>query len=72
MTLAGDQCRFAELRGGPVDGQVEPLDPTTDQLLVVLTDGQRHTYKRTSEHTEVLNGQEAAVFQWSGRNYGLK
>ena len=73
MTLAGDdQCRFASLRGGPVDGRVERLDPTTDELFVVLTDGQEHTYERTSEHTDVLHGQEAAVFQWAGRNYGLR
>jgi hypothetical protein len=44
---------------------VERLDPATDELFVVLTDGQQHSYERTSEHTDVLNGQEAPVFQWS-------
>jgi hypothetical protein len=44
----------------------------TDELFVVLTDGQQHTYERTSERTYVLNGQEAVVFQWARRNYGPK
>ena len=73
MTVAGNhQGGSAVLRGGPVDGRVEPLDPTTEELLVVLTSGQQHTYERTPERTRGVNGQEATVFQWSGRKYGLR
>jgi len=73
MALADDdQCRYAVLRGGPVDGRVDHLDPTTVELSVVFTDGQRHKYDRTDEHIEVLNGHNAAVFEWRGREYGLR
>ena len=62
----------AVLDGGPMDGNRQAVDADTDQLCVVMTDGQQHQYLRTDEFQAVEDGQSALVFRWNGRYYGPK
>jgi hypothetical protein len=60
----------AVLDGGPLDGNRQAIDGDTDQLCVVMTDGQRHQYLRTDEFQTLEDGHSVRVFTWSGRYYG--
>ena len=55
---------------GPMDGQEHPIDRDTDELCVVMTDGQQHRYVRTEEIQPLDDGRLAVVFDWVGRCYG--
>jgi hypothetical protein len=57
---------------GPMDGQEQPIEGDTDELCVVMTDGQQHRYVRTDEVQRSPNGQLRVVFDWKGRYYGPK
>jgi hypothetical protein len=60
----------AVLDGGPMDGNRQPIDATTDELCVVMTDGQQHRYLRTDEIQIGEDGHSALVFRWNGRYFG--
>jgi hypothetical protein len=57
---------------GPMDGQEHPIDSDTDELDVVMTDGQQHRYVRSDQVKLLSDGQLAVVFEWIGRYYGPK
>jgi hypothetical protein len=57
---------------GPLDGEKHPVDGETDQLSVVMTDGQQHRYLRTNEVRPLPDGGSAVTFNWAGRYYGPK
>jgi predicted alpha/beta hydrolase len=68
----GDVADVAVLDGGPMDGKEHPADWDTEQLCVIMTDGQQQRYVRT-ERTQVLpDGRSAVVFEYRGRHYGPK
>jgi hypothetical protein len=57
------------LDGGPLDGKSwRELD--TDELIVVMSDGQRHRYVRTVRSQRLPDGTLARVFAWAGRFHG--
>jgi hypothetical protein len=62
----------AVLYRGPMDGREHPIDSHTDELCVVMTDGQQHRYVRTGERRRSPDGRLEAVFDWAGRYYGPK
>jgi hypothetical protein len=55
-----------------MDGQEQPIERDTDELCVVMTDGQQHRYLRTNEVQRLPDGRSAVVFDWAGRYYGPK
>jgi len=57
---------------GPMDGREHPIDSETDELCVVMTDGQRHRYIRTDEVQRLPDGRLGSVFDWKGRDHGPK
>ena len=57
---------------GPMDGQEHPIDSDTDELDVVMTDGQQHRYVRTDHVQPLPDGRFAVVFEFTGRYYGPK
>ncbi len=71
-SLAGDAAGTAVFRLGPMDGQEHTMDSETDELCVVMTDGQQHRYVRTDEVQRSLDGRLRVVFDWKGRYYGPK
>ncbi len=58
------------LDGGPMDGTRRTIDARTDQLSVVMTDGQRHRYLRTDDVQTFGDGRPVPVFRWNGRVIG--
>jgi hypothetical protein len=60
------------LNGGPMDGREHSIQDDTDELRVVMTDGQQHRYRRTIVTQSLLDGRLAQVFDWAGRYYGPK
>ncbi len=60
---------WAQLRGGPCDGRLDPIEPDTAELQVIMSDGQQHLYRRTDLLHEV-DGRSVAVFEWVGRQFG--
>ncbi len=57
--------------GGPLDGKSwAELD--SDEAHVLMSDGQRHRYVRTTQIRELPNGLLAQVFDWAGRYYGAR
>ncbi len=62
----------AVLDGGPMDGREHPIEGDTDELCVIMADGQQHRYVRTEGLQALPGGRSAAVFAWSGRYYGPK
>jgi len=62
----------AVLNGGPMDGREHPIESDTDELCVVMTDGQQHRYVRTASVQDLPDGRSALVFDWTGRYYGPK
>ena len=67
-----DLLEEAVLVGGPMDGNRQAVATETEQLSVVLTDGQQHQYLRTDEFQTLEGGHSALVFRWNGRYYGPK
>jgi hypothetical protein len=57
---------------GPMDGLQHPIEMETDELCVVMTDGQQHRYVRTDEAQRALDGRLRVVFDWKGRYFGPK
>jgi len=68
----GDLQEEAVLDGGPLDGNRQAVDGDTDQLCLVMTDGQQHQYLRTDEYQSSEDGHSVLVFKWNGRYYGPK
>jgi hypothetical protein len=60
----------AVLDGGPMDGHHHVVDGGTDQLCVVMSDGQQHRYLRTEELRIGEDGRRRPVFTWDGRYFG--
>jgi len=72
-TLMGrDSAEVAVLDGGPMDGREHPVEPNTEELRVVMTDGQQHLYVRTDAAQSLPDGRTASVFRWKGRYFGPK
>lgn len=65
-----DLAGVAVLIGGPMDGREHPIEGDTDELCVVMTDGQQHRYLRTDVVQALPGGRSALVFDWTGRYYG--
>lgn len=63
---------FAVLNGGPMDGRRQIIEGDTDELSVVMTDGQQHRYLRTNDVQPLPDGGLALVFDWVGRYFGSK
>jgi hypothetical protein len=61
---------LAVLVGGPLDGREHAVEPNAGELLVLMTDGARHLYERTSEFQTLPTGRIAIVFRWRGRHDG--
>ena len=55
-----------------MDGQEHTINSGTDELCVVMTDGEQHRYGRTHEVQRSLDGRLRVVFDWKGRYYGPK
>jgi hypothetical protein len=70
--------RVAKSRGRPSwrvgrwDGNRQPVDAETNQLSVVMSDGQQHRYLRTGEFWIDEDDRNRAVFTWEGRYFGPK
>jgi predicted alpha/beta hydrolase len=62
----------AVLDGGPMDGKEHPADWGTEQLSVIMTDGQQHRYVRTERVQVLADGRSASVFEYRGQFYGPK
>ena len=72
QSLDSDTAGTAVFNLGPMDGQEHAVEEETDELCVVMTDGQQHRYLRTSEVERLPDGRSAVVFDWVGRFYGPK
>lgn len=53
-----------------MDGREHGVEPDAGELLVLMTDGAHHLYKRTSEIQTLPSERMAIVFPWAGRHYG--
>ena len=69
--VGNSEREWAQLAGGPSDGKRELLEPDTFELEVIMTDGQRHLYRRT-DTCGAFEGRTLVLFEWAGRQYGLK
>jgi hypothetical protein len=49
-----------------------PIEGDTDELCVVMTDGQQHRCVRTEGVQVLPGGRSALVFDWTGRYHGPK
>jgi hypothetical protein len=56
---------IAVLNVGPMDGREHPIESDTDELCVVMTDGQQHLCVRTEDVQSLPGGRSALVFDWS-------
>lgn len=65
-----DLAGIAVLNGGPMDGREHPIEGDTEELTVLMTDGQQHRYVRTEFVQPLPGGGSALVFDWNGRYYG--
>jgi hypothetical protein len=65
-----DLAGIAVLSGGPMDGREHPIEGDTDELSVIMSDGQQHRYVRTEYVQPLPDGRSALVFDWTGRCYG--
>lgn len=72
VSASGEVRGEAVLEGGPMDGNRQPVDAETNQLSVVMSDGQQHRYLRTEEFRTDEHGRTRAVFTWDGRYFGPK
>ena len=55
-----------------MDGNRQAVDTDTDQLCVVMSDGEQHQYVRTDSFQAVEDGHLVLVFRWNGRYFGPK
>jgi len=72
VSAGGEAQGEAVLVGGPMDGNRQSVDAETNQLSVVMSDGQQHRYFRTEEIQTDEDGRIRAVFAWEGRYFGPK
>jgi hypothetical protein len=72
LDVGGDPVETAVFRLGPVDGQEHSIETDTDELSIVMSDGQQHRYVRTDEVQPLPDGRLGVVFDWTGRYYGPK
>jgi hypothetical protein len=72
QSLADGTAGAAVFNLGPMDGQEQPIEGDTNELRVVMSDGQQHRYVRTDEVHRSPDGRLCVVFDWSGRYYGPK
>jgi hypothetical protein len=72
LDVGSDKVQRAVFRLGPMDGQEHPIERDTDELSVVMSDGQQHRYARTDKVQRLPDGQAGVVFDWTGRYYGPK
>ncbi len=64
-----DDLEWAQLRGGPCDGRVDPVEPDAAELVVIMSDGQHHRYRRCPDGRDT-EGRKVVVFEWDGRRFG--
>ena len=55
-----------------MDGNGQVIDAETDQLRIVMSDGQQHRYVRTGKLQTEEDGRKRLVFTWEGRYFGPK
>ena len=55
-----------------MDGREQTIEDDTDELSVVMTDGQQHRYLRSNDVRPRPDGRLITVFDWVGRYYGPK
>lgn len=67
LRASGGGHEEAVLDGGPMDGYRQAVEAETDQLCVVMSDGQQHQYLRTEEVWTEQDGRTALVFRWTRR-----
>jgi hypothetical protein len=72
QTHGSDLADVAILDGGPMDGKEHPADWDTEQLCVIMTDGEQHRYVRTERIQSPPDGRSALVFEYQGRYFGPK
>ena len=72
MASSVQDAKTAIFNLGPMDGREQTVEADSDELCVVMTDGQQHRYVRTDEVQRLPNGRTAVVFDWAGRYYGPK
>ena len=72
QSLADGTAGAAVFNLGPMDGQEQLIEVDTNELRVVMTDGQQHRYIRTDEVQRSPDGRLKVVFDWKGRYYGPK
>jgi hypothetical protein len=72
LDLGSDRAQRALFRLGPMDGQEHPIESHTDELSIVMSDGQQHRYVRTDGIEHLPDGRLGVVFDWAGRYYGPK
>jgi len=53
-----------------MDGREHPIEGDTDELSVIMSDGQQHRYVRSESIQPMPGGRSALVFDWAGRYYG--
>jgi hypothetical protein len=70
--MVSDRIERVVFRLGPMDGQEHLIERDTDELSVVMSDGQQHRYVRTDQLQRLPDGHSGAVFDWTGRYYGPK
>jgi hypothetical protein len=72
LDVGSNRVERAVFRLGPMDGQEHPIESDTDELSVVMSDGQQHRYVRIDEVQHLPDGGLRPVFDWLGRYYGPK
>jgi hypothetical protein len=72
LNMGGDPVERAVFRLGPMDGQDHSIETDTEELSIVMSDGQQHPYVRTHEVQPLPDGVLGVVFDWTGRYYGPK
>ena len=72
LDVRGGGQEEAVLEGGPMDGNRQVIDAETDQLCIVMSDGQQHRYLRTEEFQTEKDGRKQLLFRWEGRYFGPK
>jgi len=72
LAVGGHPVESAVFRLGPMDGQEHSIETDTDELCIVMSDGQQHRYVRTDEVQPFPDGRLGVVFDWKGRYYGPK
>jgi hypothetical protein len=55
-----------------MDGQEHPIESDTDELSVLMSDGQQHRYVRTDEVQRLPDGRFGVVFDRTRHYYGPK